>query len=104
MRRKKRAIGAAVVMAAVTGTMLVTAGAANAEPTDCHTWLVDSTHAASRCTGGTGHHAIWVTEQHPNPEIGTIYVEGDWAAVGADSIVQIPPFHIVEMHSEKVDW
>lgn len=85
MRSKRRAVSAAVIAVAAAGTMLATAGSANATPSNCTISYGGIATAESLCTSGTGHHRIDLVIFQANA--GENAVEGNWAAVGQYSTV-----------------
>jgi hypothetical protein len=81
----RRWAGIVLLSALMTsGTLVVTASGASADPTGC-TATNGGNFAESRCTGGTGEHRVVMVQRHFDPTVGDIRCEGPWVPVGSVS-------------------
>ncbi|MEV7011605.1 hypothetical protein [Streptosporangium sp. NPDC051022] len=88
MRRNLAAVVSATAL--LTASLLVgSASPAHAAPTGCTTWQ-EGYVAYSKCTGGTGTQAVYVSGVHVNPAVGWVAMSGPRVGVGEISSVNFP--------------
>ncbi|MGW1230312.1 hypothetical protein [Streptomyces sp. NPDC001478] len=101
---RRRVAGLAAFAAAVAGTTLALAPAAQAAPGTC---TVSSTSGAvsSLCTSGTGLHRVHAVLNPLDPRLPQRIVLGNWAAVGQTSTAANPwgPSYVANVWVDRVD-
>ncbi|MEV8638880.1 hypothetical protein AB0395_45220 [Streptosporangium sp. NPDC051023] len=87
MRNRVTALSATALL---TASLLVgSASPAHATLTGCTTWQ-EGYIVYSKCTGGTGTQAVYVSGVHVNPAVGWIAMTGPRVGVGEISSVNFP--------------
>ncbi|MFI0418510.1 hypothetical protein [Spongiactinospora sp. 9N601] len=86
---RSRALAASFTAMLTASLLMATASPVHAAPTGCTRWQ-DGYWAYSKCTGGTGTHAVSAYGMHVNPANGPFSVTGPRVGVGETSAVNFP--------------
>jgi hypothetical protein len=87
MNRTTTAVSATALL--IASLLVGSASPAHATPTGCTTWQ-EGNVVSSKCTGGTGRQAVYVSGVHVNPAVGWIAMSGQPVGVGEISSVRFP--------------